>query len=311
MIQNVQYVMGINRMEMYNMPKKNEFDNSYPERLLEMGITLLEEFKGAKIHHMMKCGTCSHEWTATPLSKLQGRRLYPETNGCPACKRAREDKKYQPNRDNVLQLLKDANLTILTPGYKGQRKNVYEKIRVKNEDCGHTFDLCIGNFLHGLIKTTCIVCGVKNRAAMLTKIANRVHAKWLETADEWQIFKYEACMLTEKTYRSNKQLINPFNHPRGKAGVDGAYQLDHIISRRYCFDNNIPSELCAHPDNLRFIPWLENIKKGKRIVTEIPLIFDAYIDSSSVVDWDEEDTVEEQKLYDEIEANPEKVFVDF
>jgi hypothetical protein len=293
------------------MPAIGKYDLTHVNKLSEIGIEILEEYKGAKTHIQMKCKTCGFEFIATPLAKIQVHKKYPNSNGCDMCRRAREDKKYQPNRDNVLQLLKDANLTILTPGYKGQRKNVYEKIRVKNEDCGHTFDLCIGNFLHGLIRTTCTICGIKNRAAMLTKIANQVHAKWLETADEWHIFKYEACMLTEKTYRSNKQLINPFNHPRGKAGIDGAYQLDHIISRRYCFDNNIPSELCAHPDNLRFIPWLENIKKGKHIVTEIPLIFDAYIDSSSVVDWDEEDTVEEQKLYDDIEANPEKVFVDF
>ena len=293
------------------MPAPGNIDLGHIDKLDAIGIEILEEYKGAKVHIRMKCKTCGYEYKATPLSKIQNHKKYPNSNGCTICQKKREDKAYAPNRQKVFDRLEKSNLIVLTPGYKGQRKNVYEKIRVKNTICGHEFDMCVGDFLIRPNRSDCTICGIKNRAAMLTKIANQVHAKWLETADEWHIFKYEACMLTEKTYRSNKQLINPHNHPRGKAGIDGAYQLDHIISRRYCFDNNIPSELCAHPDNLRFIPWLENIKKGKRIVTEIPLIFDAYIDSSSVVDWDEEDTVEEQKLYDEIEANPEKVFVDF
>lgn len=48
---------------------------------------------------------------------------------------------------------------------------------------------------------------------------------------------------------------------RGRAGVDGAYHLDHIVSVWKGFHNKIPPEEIANIQNLRFIPWLENQKK--------------------------------------------------
>jgi len=48
---------------------------------------------------------------------------------------------------------------------------------------------------------------------------------------------------------------------RGRAGVDGAYHLDHIISVWYGYHNDIPREVISNIKNLKFIPWLENQKK--------------------------------------------------
>ena len=48
---------------------------------------------------------------------------------------------------------------------------------------------------------------------------------------------------------------------RGKAGVDGTYHLDHIISVWHGFHNDIPPEEIADISNLRMLPWLENQKK--------------------------------------------------
>ena len=45
-------------------------------------------------------------------------------------------------------------------------------------------------------------------------------------------------------------------------GVNGAFQIDHIIDIKYGFNNNIPAEEIADLKNLQFIPWEENIKKG-------------------------------------------------
>lgn len=50
---------------------------------------------------------------------------------------------------------------------------------------------------------------------------------------------------------------------RGRAGIEGAYHLDHIQSIIYGFENDISSEDIGNINNLRFIPWEENIKKGK------------------------------------------------
>lgn len=291
------------------MPAIGDYDLTHIDKLNTIGIEILEEYKGAKAHILMKCKTCGFEYIATPLAKIQVNKKYPNSNGCDMCRRKREDVKYDSTRDNVLQILKEANLIILTPGYKGQRKNVYEKIRVKNTECGHEFNLCIGNFLYGGIKTTCTICGVKHRSDMLTRISNAKHLIWLETATEWQKFKHIVTMETERTYRKNLLSINPNGLWRGPAGTAGAHHVDHIISKRYCFDNDIPPELCAHIDNLRVIPWLENVKKGKHIVTDIPLIFDDYIESPSVVDWEISNTPEEQTIEEQIsEYSDEDLF---
>ena len=49
---------------------------------------------------------------------------------------------------------------------------------------------------------------------------------------------------------------------RGKCGVDGAYQLDHIISINEGWSNKIPAEEIAKWENLRMIPWKDNLLKG-------------------------------------------------
>jgi hypothetical protein len=49
---------------------------------------------------------------------------------------------------------------------------------------------------------------------------------------------------------------------RGRCGVSGAYQLDHIISINFGWKNNIPAEQIGEMKNLKMIPWKENRKKG-------------------------------------------------
>jgi hypothetical protein len=51
------------------------------------------------------------------------------------------------------------------------------------------------------------------------------------------------------------------SNKRGKAGIEGAFHLDHIISVWYGYHHNIPAEEIANIKNLRFIHWLENQKK--------------------------------------------------
>lgn len=49
---------------------------------------------------------------------------------------------------------------------------------------------------------------------------------------------------------------------RGMAGEEGCYHLDHIIPISYGLINNISPEIIGNISNLRFIPWLDNLKKG-------------------------------------------------
>jgi hypothetical protein len=80
---------------------------------------------------------------------------------------------------------------------------------------------------------------------------------------EYRKYSGRVHRLTAKIYESAKYIINPNDYPRGLAGQDGVYHLDHIVSIRYGFDNNIPPEDIAKVENLQMLPWKENISKGK------------------------------------------------
>lgn len=75
--------------------------------------------------------------------------------------------------------------------------------------------------------------------------------------------------LTSETYKLHEAEINPDRHPRGRCGVDGAYQLDHIVPIRYGFDNNIAPEVLAKKENLRMLPWKENLEKSSTHNSEL------------------------------------------
>lgn len=66
---------------------------------------------------------------------------------------------------------------------------------------------------------------------------------------------------TKKTYQQFKEEINPNNLFLGKCGIDGANQIDHIISVREGFEKGMSIEEISSKENLQILPWLENIKK--------------------------------------------------
>jgi len=51
---------------------------------------------------------------------------------------------------------------------------------------------------------------------------------------------------------------------RGRCGVEGAYQLDHIRSIDWGWKNGIEPEVIAEWENLRMIPWKTNLLKSSK-----------------------------------------------
>lgn len=65
------------------------------------------------------------------------------------------------------------------------------------------------------------------------------------------------------TYRQNIGQLSNFEK-RGKAGVEGAYHLDHKFSILEGFKQGIDPNIIGGIKNLHFIPWQENISKGDK-----------------------------------------------
>lgn len=79
-----------------------------------------------------------------------------------------------------------------------------------------------------------------------------------------EFFKYQSKV--HKLTRKVAHLIEGYDKKKqGKCGVEGAYQIDHIVSIKYGFENNMEPEKIADIQNLRFIPWEENLKRRSKV----------------------------------------------
>jgi hypothetical protein len=67
--------------------------------------------------------------------------------------------------------------------------------------------------------------------------------------------------MSQEVYNENIDIINPERHPRTLCGVEGGWQLDHIIPIKECFDRGIPPREAASLTNLRMLPWKENLMR--------------------------------------------------
>lgn len=260
------------------MPQKGEIDRSYIDRLQTIGLELEESFKGTKIHHRMKCVACGHKWSATPLSKVQAHKKYGH-NGCPNCNLTRQITRKTESRTKNIKQLTDRGLEILSD-WTGQRvldaENTSLPVTVRNKNCGHTFTSNAVNLLSRNVE--CPVCAEMYRINILNDIQDRKHQQWTKTATAWQIYKSEVTSLSRVNYNKNKAIINPNNLPKGKAGTPGAYHVDHIVSIRFCFEHNIPVEVCADVTNLQMLPWNENVVSKDKLKHIVPKIFEGYVD---------------------------------
>ena len=54
----------------------------------------------------------------------------------------------------------------------------------------------------------------------------------------------------------------PNYEKRAPNGTDGGYTLDHITSVVFGYKNKIPAKIIANIENLRMMPWKDNIIKG-------------------------------------------------
>lgn len=78
-------------------------------------------------------------------------------------------------------------------------------------------------------------------------------------------YRNRIAVLTTKVYNEFKNEINPMGLVLGKAGVIGAHQIDHIMSVREGFTYSVPIYLIASKENLRVIPWRDNISKYSKV----------------------------------------------
>ena len=79
----------------------------------------------------------------------------------------------------------------------------------------------------------------------------------LEDMSDYELYRK---MVWDETNSNDIAKLENFEK-RGRAGVEGAYHLDHKYSIQQGYINDIPPELIGSIKNLEFIPWEQNVKK--------------------------------------------------
>jgi len=87
------------------------------------------------------------------------------------------------------------------------------------------------------------------------------HPRWNPKKTEFKKYWNKVASITKRNYNLYKTEINPAAHPRTRCGVDGGWQLDHRISVKKGFLDNISPEIIGGKDNLQMLPWKDNRDK--------------------------------------------------
>lgn len=89
------------------------------------------------------------------------------------------------------------------------------------------------------------------------------HPRWNPNKSEKRKYTHECNKVTKQFDLS---VLPNSDKPRGLCGIEGVYQLDHIIPIQYGFENDISPEIIGHINNLQFIPWEENNSKRDKLL---------------------------------------------
>lgn len=82
-----------------------------------------------------------------------------------------------------------------------------------------------------------------------------------ESTPAYKLYAGKVHRMSGKTYLENIDIINPNRYPRTVCGVPGGWQLDHVIPIKEGFRRNISPEKMSAVENLRMLPWKENLTR--------------------------------------------------
>lgn len=181
--------------------------------------------------------------------------------------------KQTPSKEDLVELYKSNTLQEIANFYGTTKTRVrkwFDRLGIEKRPQGggnnrKFIDLITEDELIQLIKSKktnkqiakILGCSVSN----VCRLLSRYGLKREYDMTEYKKYSNKVRRLTEKNYVKYFTVINPNNHPRTLCGVDGGYQVDHKLSVRFCYDNNIFEEVCSSVDNLQMIEWSQNLNK--------------------------------------------------
>lgn len=93
------------------------------------------------------------------------------------------------------------------------------------------------------------------------KRIGKKHPRYNPNKDKFKLYASEVRKITK---RQPLDLLDNYDKPRTICGIEGGYQLDHVVSIKEGFEKDIPAKYIGSLVNLKFVPWEENRKKSYR-----------------------------------------------
>jgi hypothetical protein len=258
--------------------KLQQSKNPIMERINNSNIRLVGPYVGIKKHQDVKCTVCETIFQATPIAVLSAFENNPNSSHCPTCNHNKRIQQKHATALNYIDLAKSKGYIILTKGPYTRRG----KVEVINPKCGHQFETELHYIANGDVE--CSICGREELSNITTARNIRKSLEWQETAPECKIFKSNVDKFTSQTYNKCKELINPNDLPRGLAGVPNVYQLDHILSKKFCYTYGISAEFCGSLDNLQMLSNTDNNSKSAKFLLNTPKKLMQYVPAIALKD---------------------------
>lgn len=105
-----------------------------------------------------------------------------------------------------------------------------------------------------------LVNGLSEESTKQMRATKAGFSSWEEYVEKYPKKQFYKREVWKYTYRNDLESLPNFDK-RGRNGVKGAYQIDHIISINEGWEKGIPAEEIGKYSNLQMITWEENRKK--------------------------------------------------
>lgn len=96
-----------------------------------------------------------------------------------------------------------------------------------------------------------------------TKAGYSSYAEYMKDLDSKKKYYREVSRITRQ---QDISILENFDKLRGLCGVNGAYQLDHIIPISVAYSQNLSPKQIGNITNLQIIPWKDNLQKSNKIL---------------------------------------------
>ena len=108
----------------------------------------------------------------------------------------------------------------------------------------------------------CEIYKTKHKKAMLAARSRMVDRGEILSEKDKPLFEVYSEKVDAYTKFQNLDLLRDIDFRLKRTNYLYAYELDHMISKKDGFINNIPPEVIGHISNLQVIPWQENATKS-------------------------------------------------